>query len=272
MERLAFCDDHNMIAILEKSEHNVDFHKIMDFVEASHIRYALTINPAVYVSYIRQFWSTARIKTTNEGTKILATVDGKPMTMSESSIRRNLKLNDEEGISTLPDAELFENLVLMGYSILPKQKIYFSKGVYNFSKMIFDGMVRNVNNKGSKFFMYPSSSFSGRTIPLFDSMLVTQGKGSETPTEPHHTPSPHAQQLPHHDFSLSLHPTITTKTIPTETPTEIPTLRQYSRRAIRIAHSKALPTAADEPTSLLIDVSQGEAFPPIRLEHSKEYK
>nr|GFA41162.1 hypothetical protein [Tanacetum cinerariifolium] len=38
------------------------------------------------------------------GTKILATVDGKPRTISESSIRRNLKLNDEEGISTLPDA------------------------------------------------------------------------------------------------------------------------------------------------------------------------
>nr|GEU69574.1 hypothetical protein [Tanacetum cinerariifolium] len=92
---LAFCDYHNMIAILEKSEHNVDFHKIVDFVEASHIRYALTINPTVYVSHIRQFWSTARIKTTNEGTKILATVVGKPRTISESSIRRNLKLNDE---------------------------------------------------------------------------------------------------------------------------------------------------------------------------------
>nr|GFB47212.1 hypothetical protein [Tanacetum cinerariifolium] len=104
-----------MIAILKKSEHNVDFHKIVDFVEASHIRYALTINPTVYVLHILQFWSTSRIETTNEGAKILATVDGKSRTISESSIRRNLKLNDEEGISTLPDAELFENLALMGY-------------------------------------------------------------------------------------------------------------------------------------------------------------
>nr|GEX92394.1 hypothetical protein [Tanacetum cinerariifolium] len=68
------------------------------------------------------------IKTTNEGTKILATVDGKPMIISESSIRRNLKLNNEEGISSLPDAELFENLALMGYSILSKQKFTFQKG------------------------------------------------------------------------------------------------------------------------------------------------
>nr|GEW77304.1 hypothetical protein [Tanacetum cinerariifolium] len=114
MARLAFCDYHNMIAVLEKYEHNADFHPIVDFVEASHIRYALTINPTVYVSHIRQFWSTARIETTDEGTKILFIVDGKPRTISESSIRRNLKLNDEKGISSLPDAELFENLTLMG--------------------------------------------------------------------------------------------------------------------------------------------------------------
>nr|GEX55672.1 ribonuclease H-like domain-containing protein [Tanacetum cinerariifolium] len=105
MARLTFCDYHNMIAILEKYEHKVDFHQIVDFVEASHIM----------------------IETTNEGTKILATVDGKLKTISESSIRRNLKLNDEAGISSLPDAELFENLALMGYTILPNQKFTFQK-------------------------------------------------------------------------------------------------------------------------------------------------
>nr|GFC24123.1 hypothetical protein [Tanacetum cinerariifolium] len=110
MARLAFCDYHNMIATLEKYEHNQDFHQIVDFVEASHIRYALTFNPTVHVSHIRQFWSTARIETTEKETKILATVDGKLRTVSESSIKRNLKLNDEAGISSLPDAELFENL------------------------------------------------------------------------------------------------------------------------------------------------------------------
>nr|GEX88816.1 hypothetical protein [Tanacetum cinerariifolium] len=39
------------------------------------------------------------IETTNQETKILATVDGKPRTISESSLRRHLKLNDEEGIN-----------------------------------------------------------------------------------------------------------------------------------------------------------------------------
>nr|GEY90833.1 hypothetical protein [Tanacetum cinerariifolium] len=76
MARLQFCDYHNMVAILEKNEHNIDYHPIVDFDEASPLMYALTFKPTVYVSYIRQFWSTARIETTEEGTKILATVDG----------------------------------------------------------------------------------------------------------------------------------------------------------------------------------------------------
>nr|GEW15361.1 hypothetical protein [Tanacetum cinerariifolium] len=101
MARLQFCDYHNMVAILEKSENNVDFHPIVDFVEASTLRYALTFKPIVYVSHIRQFWSTARIETTKEGTKILATMDGILRTVTESSLRRNLKLQDEEGINEL---------------------------------------------------------------------------------------------------------------------------------------------------------------------------
>nr|GFB75401.1 hypothetical protein [Tanacetum cinerariifolium] len=120
-----------MIAILEKSEHNVDFHPIVDFVEASPLRYALTFKPTVYVSHIRQFWSTARIKTTKEGTKILDIVDGILRTYTESSLRRNLKLQDEEGISSLPDSELFKNLTLMGYNISPNQKFTFQKGQFS---------------------------------------------------------------------------------------------------------------------------------------------
>nr|GEW86095.1 hypothetical protein [Tanacetum cinerariifolium] len=38
MAKLAFYDYHNMVAILEKTVHNTDFHQIVDFLEASHIR------------------------------------------------------------------------------------------------------------------------------------------------------------------------------------------------------------------------------------------
>nr|GEW65662.1 hypothetical protein [Tanacetum cinerariifolium] len=226
MVNLAFCDYHNMVAILEKTEHNTNFHQIVDFLEASHIRYALTISPTIYVSHIRQFWSTARIETTDKETKIIATVDGKPRTICESSLRRNLKLNDEEGISSLPDVELFENLSLTGYNILPNQSniatavvCLATNGVYNFSKMIFDGM----------------------------------GEGSANLTEPHHTPSPQEYHSPQHDSPPLSH----------QAPTETLTPRRFTRRAIRIAQSKAFPPTADEPASLSRDDRQGEAFPTV---------
>nr|GEZ54797.1 hypothetical protein [Tanacetum cinerariifolium] len=103
-----------MVAILEKGEFNFDFHPMVDFIAVSPLRYALTVKPTIFVSHIRQFWSTARIETTDDGTHILATVDGIQRIVSESSPRRNLKLRDEDGIVSIPDTELFENLTLMG--------------------------------------------------------------------------------------------------------------------------------------------------------------
>nr|GFA42370.1 hypothetical protein [Tanacetum cinerariifolium] len=69
------------------------------------------------------------IETTAEGTQILTTVDGVLRTVTESSLRRNLKLQDEEGISSFPYTKLFENLTLMGYNISPNQKFTFQKGI-----------------------------------------------------------------------------------------------------------------------------------------------
>ncbi|GJR55872.1 hypothetical protein Tco_1406393 [Tanacetum coccineum] len=339
MGKLAFCDYHNMVAILEKTEHNTDFHQIVDFLEASHIRYALMVHPTVYVAHIQQFWSTARVETVDEATKIIATVNGRQRTLTESSIRRHLKLNDAEGISTLPDTDLFENLSLMGYNILPNQRFSFQKGqfshqwkflihtimqclspkstsfnefssniataivclatnrVYNFSKMIFDGMVRNIKSKG-KFLMYPrfieqclkmsqfgvnkksaiydvpfhtpkvfstlrvnSPSFSGRTVPLFDSMIVTQGEGSENPTEPHHTPSAQDEPTPQHDQTTSQEPQQQETTIPSPSPSDIPIHRRLTKGTIRISQSKVPSPGADETASPSGDDRHGEAFP-----------
>nr|GEZ15163.1 hypothetical protein [Tanacetum cinerariifolium] len=228
---------------------------IVDFLEASHIRYAVTITPTVYLSHIRQFWSTARVETTNQETKILATVDGKPMTISESSLRRHLKLNDEEGISSLPDTKLFENLSLMGYNILPNQIFTFQKGQFSYQwKFLIHTIMQCLSLKSNGFNEFSSN------------IATDVGEGSTIPAEPHHTPSPQEQHSPHHAPSLPSHPTATTEPIPqtaTEPPTETSTLRRYTRRATRIAQSKALSPAADEPAFLLRDDRQGEAFPTV---------
>nr|GEX73148.1 hypothetical protein [Tanacetum cinerariifolium] len=197
---------------------------MVDFIEASLLRYALTVKPTVYVFHIRQFWSTARIETIDEGTQILATVDSIHRTVTESYLRRNLKLQDEEGISSLPDTELFENLTLMGYNISPNQKFTSQKG-----------LVKNVNYKISKFLMYP------RIVPLFDTMLVQQGEGSGTPTKPHYTSSPEAQSPSHTTHTSPSLPPVTTTFILIVTPTETTPIKQYTRRA-RIAQSSALLT------------------------------
>nr|GEZ36868.1 hypothetical protein [Tanacetum cinerariifolium] len=105
-----------------------------------------------------------------------------------------------------------------------------------------------------------SPSFSGRTVPLFPSMLVTMGEGSGTPTEPHHIPSPKAQQTSPTTHSSPSLPPITTEPLPTVIPSDNPPFRQYTRRA-RIAQSSALPPVADEPASLMGDDSQREACP-----------
>ncbi|GKA09660.1 hypothetical protein Tco_0688991 [Tanacetum coccineum] len=339
MAKLAFCDYHNMVAILEKTESNTDFHQIVDFLEASHIRYALTVHPTVYVSHIQQFWSTARVETVDGETKIIAKVNGRQRTVTESSIRRHLKLLDDEGISTLPDNELFENLSLMGYNISPNQRFSFQKGqfshqwkflihtimqclspkstgfnefssniataivclatnrVYNFSKMIFDGMVRNIKSK-VKFLMFPrfieknlkmgqfgvikhtetydvpfhtqkvfttlrvnSPSFFGRTVQLFESMLVPQGEGSENPTEPHHTPSAQYESTPQEDQTTSPEPIPQATTLPSQSHPDISTPRRLTRGAIRISQSKAPTPGADETASPTRDDRHGEAFP-----------
>nr|GEV55892.1 ribonuclease H-like domain, reverse transcriptase, RNA-dependent DNA polymerase [Tanacetum cinerariifolium] len=183
-----------------KTEHNIDFHQIVDFLEASHIRYALTISPTIYVSHIRQFWSTARIETTNQETKILATVDGKPRTISDSSLRRHLKLSDEEGISSLPDTKLFENLLLMGYNILPNQRFTFQKGQFSHQwKFLIHTIMQCLSPKSNGFNEFSSN------------IATAVGEGSAIPTEPHHTPSPQEHHSLQRDSPPPSHPTTTSE-------------------------------------------------------------
>ncbi|GJW62706.1 hypothetical protein Tco_0112041 [Tanacetum coccineum] len=265
MADLEFVDQHNMVACLERTDGNAEFHQIVDFLTTSSIHYALTVSPTIYASYIEQFWATAKSKTVNNVKQIHATVDGKTVVISESSVRSDLYFNDEDGITCLSNDEIFVNLALMGYervsTKLTFQKAFFSpqwkylihtilhclsskttawnefstnlasaviclaKGQkFNFSKLIFEGMLRNLDPTSKKFLMYPrflqlflnnqidlaepfndvyvtpvhtkkvftnmkrqNKDFSGTVTPLFASMLVPQvveGEGSGQPSEP----------------------------------------------------------------------------------------
>ncbi|GJR99670.1 hypothetical protein Tco_0316179 [Tanacetum coccineum] len=239
MADLQLVDQHNMVACLERSDENAEFHQIVDFLTTSLIHYALT--------------------------QIHATVDGKTVVISESSVRNDLHFNDEDGITCLSNDEIFVNLALMGYERV-STKLTFQKDLvspqwkylihiilhclsskttawnefstnlasavislatgqkFNFSKLIFDGMLRNLDSTSKKILMYPrflqlflnnrialaepfndiyvtplhtkkvftnmkrqNKDFSQRITPLFASMLVPQvveGEGSGQPIEP----------------------------------------------------------------------------------------
>ncbi|GJU95525.1 putative ribonuclease H-like domain-containing protein, partial [Tanacetum coccineum] len=206
----------------------------------------------------------------NDVKQIHATVDGKTVVISESSVRSDLDFNDEDGITCLTNETIFENLALMGYES-DSNKLTFQKALFspqwkylihtilhclsskstswneistniasaviclangqkiNFSKLIFDGILRNLDTNTMKFLMYPrflqlflnnqislvepfndiykthvhtkkvftnmkikGKDFSGKITPLFASMLappVVEGEGSGQPTEPQPAPS-----------------------------------------------------------------------------------
>ncbi|GJX94076.1 hypothetical protein Tco_0348662 [Tanacetum coccineum] len=112
MSNPKFAETHNLIAFLEKSEESDGFEEIIDFLNASSIKYALMVNPTIYTSCIKQFWITAKAKTVNEERQIQALIDKKKVIITEMSVRRNLKLKDAEGTDCLPTTTIFEELTL----------------------------------------------------------------------------------------------------------------------------------------------------------------
>nr|GEZ75165.1 hypothetical protein [Tanacetum cinerariifolium] len=64
-----FADTHNVVAILEKSDAAEGFEQIIDFLSGSYIHYALTVNPYIYISCIKQFWNTASVKRSDDITR-----------------------------------------------------------------------------------------------------------------------------------------------------------------------------------------------------------
>ncbi|GJU11173.1 hypothetical protein Tco_1133569 [Tanacetum coccineum] len=262
MANLKYSDKHNMVAFLKKPNESVGFTEVVDFIKGTSLRYALTHNPTIYDSLVKQFWQTATVRTLANGTQqLVAFIDSKEYIITEASVRSKLQLADATGIHNLSDAEIYAGLATLGYvtegkltfwkkNFTPQWKFLIhhilhclspksggwdqfgstiataliclsSNRVYNFSKMIFDGMVHNLEsnlnflmyprflqiilditteNKGrylaltltKKLFANMKRGYAGDIIPLLPAMLaravVNQGGGSTQLAEPHPTP------------------------------------------------------------------------------------
>ncbi|GJS69717.1 hypothetical protein Tco_0702558 [Tanacetum coccineum] len=163
-----FAETHNLVAFLEKPEESNGFEEIIDFLNTSSVQYALTINPTIYTTW------------------------------------NDLKLDDAEGTDCLPTATIFAELERMGAKTTSWNE--FSSTIasaiirlatnknFNFSKYIFDNMVKNLEGR-VKFLMYPRDQergFSRKVTPLFATMMVQatedMGEDSAAPTDSYSTP------------------------------------------------------------------------------------
>ncbi|GJZ37228.1 hypothetical protein Tco_0583419 [Tanacetum coccineum] len=172
MANLKFADTQNMVAFLSKPAESEGFKQIVDFLNAHTIKYALTVNPTIYTSCIEQFWATVKAKTVNGEVQLQALVDEKKIINTESIIRRDLQLEYVDGVDCLPNAIIFEQLTLMSSkttawnefsNIMASAIICLATNQkFNFSKYIFESMVKNLDNVFGKFLMYPRSRRSKR--------------------------------------------------------------------------------------------------------------
>nr|GEW63444.1 hypothetical protein [Tanacetum cinerariifolium] len=127
---LTFANTHNMVAYLNKSDASEGFNQVIDFLNGSYIQYALTVNPTIYVSCIKQFWNTVAVNQSNDVTRLQALVDRKKVVITEAAIRDVLRLDDANGVDCLPNEKIFAELARMGYE-KPFPKLTFYKAFFS---------------------------------------------------------------------------------------------------------------------------------------------
>ncbi|GJW68674.1 hypothetical protein Tco_0123098 [Tanacetum coccineum] len=104
-----------MVSFLKKPTESVGFTEIVDFLKGTSLRYALSHNPTIYDSLVKQFWQTATVRTLANGIQeLVASIDNKEYTITEASIRSQLQLADATGIINLSDAKIYEGLATLG--------------------------------------------------------------------------------------------------------------------------------------------------------------
>nr|GEY16054.1 hypothetical protein [Tanacetum cinerariifolium] len=181
-----------MVAYLTKSDASEGFNQIIDFLNGSSIKYALTVNPNIYVSCIKQFWTTIAVKNVNEVIRLQALVDKKKVVATEATIREALCLDDVEGAECLPNEKIFAELARMGYE-KPSTKLTFYKAFSQASGknklVIFQPIsLSTLPRSDPKVFANirrVGKGFSGVETPFFEGMLVAQEVAGEGDAEVH---------------------------------------------------------------------------------------
>nr|GEY56097.1 hypothetical protein [Tanacetum cinerariifolium] len=182
MAPLTFADTHNMVAFLSKSDASDGFDQIVDFLNAHTIKYDLMVNPTIYVSCIKQFWATATMEKVNGDIQLQSLIDDKKVVVTKDIVRRDLHLDDADGVECLPHAEIFEELARMGYEKAPPKLAFYKAFFFAQWKFLIHTIVQCISAKRTTWNEFSSSILSaviclatGRKFNLskyiFDSMV-----------------------------------------------------------------------------------------------------
>ncbi|GJS52371.1 hypothetical protein Tco_0625733 [Tanacetum coccineum] len=157
----------------------------------------------------------------NGEVQITATIDGHSMTITEASLRRHLKLDDHDGITSIPNSKIFEQLALMGYHT----------DTYKFIQICLD-MQRKQLQQHSRTYPVPSLSikvfnnmnkptkgYSGQEVALFPTMLDAS-EPATSPSRIKSSPSYSPEPLPLPEPSFKHSPAHTTAAVTQPSPTQ----------------------------------------------------
>nr|GEY88703.1 putative ribonuclease H-like domain-containing protein [Tanacetum cinerariifolium] len=182
MAALRYKDKHNKVGYLLKPTRSDDYHQIIDFLRASHIR-APELGPPT----------------------IIATIDKTPYTITEDLVRSRLQLADDGGIADLPIAEIYSEMDNLGNIGNAKKLLMYPR----FIQTIL-GIETRVTRQykvlvfSSKLFANMRLNFAGHLMPLLPTMLLQAqaGEGTEVAAQAVPQPVPAPDQPP---ASLSTH-------------------------------------------------------------------
>ncbi|GKC62463.1 hypothetical protein Tco_1095061 [Tanacetum coccineum] len=168
MATLEFCDKHNMVVYLEKLKGSTEFHQIINFLTAS--------------------------------------IDGQAKTITEASLRRHLKLEDNARRLLQPHTRTYPTLVLTQKVFSNTKRV--TKGYSGEDIPLFPSMITALETSPSRITSSPSLSPHHTTVsaPSSSPPPITE----TTPTAEEPAPMPHelhlqiVQSLGHDEGSVSL--------------------------------------------------------------------
>ncbi|GJU63149.1 ribonuclease H-like domain-containing protein [Tanacetum coccineum] len=155
MSNLKFVETHNLVAFLEKSKVSDGFEEIIDFLNASYVQYALTVNPTIYTTCVEQIWASAKAKIVNGERQIQALVDKK----------KHL----EGGVKFLMYPRFVQVFLDKQVEGMTRYKEVYATPSH--TKKVFANMKRSGNG------------FSGRVTPLFPTMMIQASEDNNISTQ-----------------------------------------------------------------------------------------